>query len=161
MLDIAVDKTLRETALKHIARRTKDAQNAEDLLHSAFLRLERCKPSDTIKNPVAFLTRAAINIRIDNHRHNDFLRHHPVKSASCFDYQAPLPDKVLEARERLDRLMAGLDKLPPRTRQIFLMYRLEEMKYREIAAVMKISASAVEKHVAKAVPFLTEWMKGW
>lgn len=161
MLDIAVDKTLRDTALRHIAKRTKDIENAEDLLHSALLRMDRCKPHEEIKNPVAFLTRTAINIRIDNHRHNDFLRHHPVESASCFDHHAPLPDQVLEARARLERLMAGLAKLPARTRQIFLMYRLEEMKYREIGAVLGISASSVEKHVAKAVPFLTEWMKGW
>ena len=161
MLAIAVDKTMRDTALRHIARRTKDIENAEDLLHSALLRMEGRNPREEIKNPVAFLTRAAVNIRIDNHRHNNFLRQHPVESASCFDHHAPLPDQVMEARARLERLMTGLDKLPARTRQIFLMYRLEEMKYREIAAVLGISASAVEKHVAKAVPFLAEWMKGW
>jgi RNA polymerase sigma-70 factor (ECF subfamily) len=130
-------------------------------LHSALLRMERAKPCETIKNPIAFLTRTAINIRIDNHRHDDFLRHHPVESALCFDHPSPLPDQVLEARARLERLREGLEQLAPRTRQIFLMYRLEEMKYREIAAVLGISASSVEKHVAKAVPFLAAWMKGW
>jgi RNA polymerase sigma-70 factor (ECF subfamily) len=35
------------------------------------------------------------------------------------------------------------------------------MKLREISARLGITQSAVEKHVAKAVLFLTEWTEGW
>ncbi len=37
------------------------------------------------------------------------------------------------------------------------MHRLDDMKYREIAERLGISQSAVEKHIAKAALFLTEW----
>jgi RNA polymerase sigma factor (sigma-70 family) len=161
MAAIAVDRDVWDSALRQIARRTNDRQNAEDLLHSAYLRLERYQDQHKIDSTVGFLTRAAINIRIDRHRHEDFLRTHMLESSLCFDNPAPLPDKVMEDRARLGRLRAGLEQLPAKTREIFLLYRVEELKQREIAKLLNISVSAVERHIAKAMPFLINWMKGW
>lgn len=70
-------------------------------------------------------------------------------------------DTKRSERERLVRVKEGLAKLPPRTREIFLMHRLAGFKYREIAAQYGISQSAVEKHIAEAVLFLTEWTQDW
>ena len=74
---------------------------------------------------------------------------------------SPLQDEVLAARARLERVSQGLNRLTPRTREIFLMHRLENLKYREIAQRLGISQSAVEKHIARAALFLTEWTEGW
>jgi RNA polymerase sigma factor (sigma-70 family) len=161
MSEISVDRALWADALRQIALRTNDRQNAEDLLHSAYLRLERYQEDHKIECTVGFLTRAAINIGIDRHRHDFFLQKHLLESSLCFDNPAPLQDKVVEDRARLNRLNAGLDQLPSRTREIFLMYRVEELTHRQIAKLLKISVSAVEKHIHKAVPFLVDWMKGW
>ena len=68
---------------------------------------------------------------------------------------------VLIARHRLERLRQGVEHLRPRTRQILLMHRLEGLKYREIATVLGISQSAVEKHIAQAMESLTDWMEDW
>lgn len=56
--------------------------------------------------------------------------------------------------------MAALDSLGPRTREIFLLHRLDGLKYREIAAQLDITVSAVEKHIAKASLFLVNWVEG-
>jgi RNA polymerase sigma factor (sigma-70 family) len=73
----------------------------------------------------------------------------------------PLPDEELEIHERLARVRAGLNELSPRTREIFLMHRLDGLKYLEIADMLSISVSAVEKHVARAMKFLAEWTQGY
>ena len=67
----------------------------------------------------------------------------------------------MAARVRLERVREGISRLTPRTREVFLMHRLDDMKYREIAERLGISQSAVEKHIAKAALFLTEWTEGW
>jgi len=59
------------------------------------------------------------------------------------------------------RVKAGLEKLPPRTREILLMHRLNNLTYSEIASRLGISSSAVEKHIAKAAVFLAKWIEGW
>ena len=41
------------------------------------------------------------------------------------------------------------------------MHRWHEMRYQEIAQRLGISVSAVEKHIAKAMLFLSEWTEGW
>lgn len=73
----------------------------------------------------------------------------------------PLQDEVLIARHRLERLRQGVEQLKPRTREVLLMHRLEGLKYRDIAAALGISQSAVEKHIAQAMASLNEWMEDW
>jgi RNA polymerase sigma factor (sigma-70 family) len=66
----------------------------------------------------------------------------------------------LAARERLQKVLAALESLGPRTREIFLLHRLDGLKYREIASQLGITVSAVEKHIAKASLFLVNWVEG-
>ncbi len=66
------------------------------------------------------------------------------------------PEHVFLVRERLARATAILLELPERTRVVFVLRRLEGMKYLDIAARLGISVSAVEKHMERAVVRLTE-----
>jgi len=159
MTDIPVGRELWTDLLRQIARRTRNSGDAEDLLHSAYLRLERYRSQNVVNDPAAFLVRTAFNISIDNYRHAKIQQNQP--EAPDVEDTAPLQDEVVAARARLARVKAGLAQLTPRTREIFLMHRLNNLKYHEIASRLGISQSAVEKHIAKAVLFLTEWTEGW
>jgi DNA-binding NarL/FixJ family response regulator len=48
----------------------------------------------------------------------------------------------------------------PRTREVFLMHRIEGLRCREIASRLGISQRSVEKHIARAALFLAEWTGG-
>jgi RNA polymerase sigma factor (sigma-70 family) len=161
MSDLPMERPYWARLLKQVARRTRDQDDAEDLLHAAYIRLERYRTQHVVANPSAFLVRTAANIAIDIHRHEKFWEPGDERrDGQCAD-NAPLQDEVIAARARLSRVKEGLAKLSPRTREIFLMHRLHGMKYREIAVHLGISQSAVEKHIAKAALFLTEWTQDW
>ena len=64
------------------------------------------------------------------------------------------PDRVLVSQESLSEVLRALDELGERTRDIFILYKLEKMKHREIGALYGLSASAVEKYVRKATAHL-------
>jgi RNA polymerase sigma factor (sigma-70 family) len=147
---------------KRISVLTRGSNDAEDLLHTAYIRLENYRVQHRVDSPAGFLVRTALNLGVDKHRHDNYLSEVGI-SADTFEIadDAPLQDEVIEARERLHRVELGLARLSPRTREVFLMYRIDGLKYREIAAQLGISESAVAKHIAKAVLFLTEWMEGW
>ena len=147
--------------LKLVTRHTRGRSDAEDLLHSAYIRLEQYRAGHVVDNPSAFLVRAATNIAIDTHRHEQLWALDDVSHEVQRPDDAPLQDEVIAARARLVRVKEGLAKLTPRTREIFLMHRLHGMKYREIAVHFGISQSAVEKHIAKAALFLAEWARDW
>lgn len=160
MTDLPVDKAFWDSLLKQISRRVRGRGDAEDLLHAAYLRLARYRKRHVVENAPAFLVRAAVNIGVDNYRHERFLSDIAPEDV-CGSEDAPLQDEVLAARARLTRVREGLSRLPPRTREVLLMHRLENYKYREIAERLGISQSAVEKHIAKAMLFLDEWTEGW
>lgn len=149
--------------VRRIARITGSPDHAEDLLHSAFLRLEEYRAHTEVVRPAAFLTKVATNIARDEIRHDRVRAELACSVHDLIDIKddQPLQDEILEARARLDRVKAGLAQLSPRTRQIFLMHRIDGLKYREIAAETGITISAVEKHIAKAALLLSEWVEGW
>lgn len=160
MAGMPISRYLWRDIRRRIARRTHNPLEAEDLLHSAYLRLERYRVHNEVRDPAAFLVRTACNINIDNHRRDHKTIPESGESREFHDV-APLQDEVIAARARLDRVKEGLEQLTPRTREIFLMHRLENLKYREIAQRLGISQSAVEKHIARAALFLTGWVEGW
>lgn len=160
MSDISLSRQVWDRLIKQVRSRTRGRGDAEELLHAAYLRLMGYRARQTVENVPAFLVRTAVNIGIDNYRHDRFLAPiSPDEMGTCEN--SPLQDEVLAARARLERVREGLSRLTPRTREIFLMHRLDDMKYREIAERLGISQSAVEKHIAKAALFLTEWTEGW
>lgn len=134
--------------------------DAEDLLQTAYLRFMSYPRRAMVDNVQAFLVRTAVNIDIDNYRRERFFAG-IAPEVRCNSERSPLPDEVVAARASLKRAEEGLSQLNPRTREILLMHRLENMKYREIAKQLAISESAVEKHIAKGTLFLGKWMEGW
>ncbi|MCK8455163.1 RNA polymerase sigma factor [Sphingomonas faeni] len=145
---------------EQIARMTR-RDDAEDLLHDAWIGLAERKT--VAENAPAMLARAAANRGIDAYRRE---RRRGV-SVSLTLVEAviadatPLQDEALIARHRLERVRGGVAQLSPRTREIFLMHRLDGRKYREIASELGISPSAVEKHIARAMAHLTDWVEDW
>lgn len=163
MADLPHDAARWRGLIGRIARATRKPDRAEDFLHSAFLRLEEYRARNAVANPAGFLMRAAANIAIDEDRRERVRAEVGQSICELVDLSddQPLQHEVLIARHRLARVRAGLSELSPRTRDIFLKHRIEGLKYREIAAELDITVSAVEKHVAKAAMFLGEWVEGW
>lgn len=58
-----------------------------------------------------------------------------------------------EFRSKVDKI---LEKIPPRSRKVLLMHRLEGFKYKEIANNLNISIKTVENHMGKAIRILKE-----
>ncbi len=146
-----------ERLRQQIARITGRA-DAEDLLHEALVRTLRRGP-DGVGNVEAFVVQSARHQACDDARR----ARHPASpvglDAGAFEIgdPHPLPDEQAEMRQRLARVRSGVKRLPARTREIFLMHRLDGMKYREIAASLGISQSAVEKHIARAAAAIADW----
>lgn len=136
-------------------------EDAEDLLHDAWIGIATSQAA--VRNPSALIVHAAANRGRDAFRRERRAGETtPVESmADSLADLAPLQDEVLIARHRLERLRLGVEQLKPRTRQVLLMHRIEGLKYREIAAALGISQSAVEKHIAQAMASLNDWMEDW
>lgn len=143
--------------LRRVRHATRRSPDAEDMLQSAIVRMHEYSRDHTINNPTAFILRAARNLSIDAARHSQFLSDVVVdgRTEHIADRSA-IQDEVVATRIRLERVREAIGRLSPRTRTVFLMHRIEGLKYREIAAELGITVSAVEKNIARAVAHLAE-----
>jgi RNA polymerase sigma-70 factor (ECF subfamily) len=162
MTDIPFDRAFWTDVIRRVSRRTGGYADSEDLVQSAFVRMQNYSATRQVDNPAAFLVRTAVNIRLDAYRREKLLGSRQfTENFEEYENHDPLQDEVLVARARLERVKSGIEQLPSRTREIFLMHRLDNVKYSEIANRIGISESAVEKHIARATAFLLKWARGW
>jgi RNA polymerase sigma factor (sigma-70 family) len=139
--------------------RGNNADDADDLIQDAFLRLLVYCREHEVQNREAFLVRTVINLTVDRGRH----RTHVNSVAETLNTlqlteAAPSAADVAAAQERLLHMKAGLEQLSPRRREVFILNRLEGYSFPQIAERLGITLSAVEKHAAKAVLLMTDWM---
>lgn len=154
-----LDARFRRPLMQFFQRRVHDAAEAEDLTQEVFLRLLNASAQQPIDNPEAFLFRIAHNLLHDRARREMRRRVHgslPVDASTIDELMRDYvedrsPDRVLMGKESLAEVLATLDELGERTRNIFILFRLEKMKQRDIAALYGIGQSTVEKHVMKAM----------
>jgi RNA polymerase sigma-70 factor (ECF subfamily) len=152
-----------QSRLKRLLRRRgTSAVDAEDLVQEAIVRLfVYIRNSGEVRDADAFLTRTALNLAIDLRRssRSDRYESEPIELLDLVDL-APLPDEVLAAEQRLLRMRDTLERVNPRTREIFFMHRLQGLSHAEIAEKVAISKSAVEKHIASAITLLAMERQG-
>lgn len=135
-----------------LRRHGRSRDDADDLIQEAFLRLHVYCQDEEVQKQDAFLVRTVLNLSVDLHRkeHRDLYSEEPLESLLLVDVRST-PDDDLAAAQRLTKVAAVLDELGPRTREIFLMHRVEGYGCAHIAQHFGISLSAVEKHIARAV----------
>lgn len=133
-------------------------QDADELVHEAFLKIEAYGQTHAVRSQEALLVRAAVNLSIDRQRRA--VRMPLAEPTTLYEIPDTTPDpaQIVEARARLRQVAAGLDRLPERTRRILLKRRLENMSYSDIAASEDMSVAAVEKLVARATLQLMAWV---
>lgn len=122
---------------------------AADIVHDIFLRLWE-RADSWAGNPAAFLNRAARNAAVDHLRAERVRRSHAEQAPPDAD-EAAAPLERIAARQDMERLHAAIAGLPERTRQIFLLNRVEQVSFREIALRCGLSERGVARHMARAV----------
>lgn len=155
----ALDARFRRPLMKFFMRRVRDMREAEDLTQEVFARALGSGELARLQRPDSFLFTVATNLLRDRHRHAVRRSGAPADGTAVAQPAEPVedrgPERVLEGYESLKEALAVLEELSERTRDIFILFRLENMKQREIAALYGITQKAVEKHVLKAVTHLT------
>lgn len=146
-----------------------DEHTAQDIVHEAYGTLwEKFegKESDAWQ---ALLFRIVRNRSIDTLRHQSSLRIASLTDSFrnvCDEglYQMDFAVNDSDRKTIYDELTANIHsimgKLPDRCREVFMMSRFQNMKNKEIAAALKISEKAVEKHIHKALTVFRKELDG-
>ncbi len=143
---------------------------AEELAQEVFLRVYRSRTSyEPSAKFTTWLYRIATNLAVNNARDT---RHERPENTVRLDEPdqetgttPDLADESLSAeeqilkRERLSAIRSVVNALPERQRVAVIMHKYQQMDYRQIAGVLKLSESATKSLLFRAYETLREQLK--
>jgi RNA polymerase sigma factor (sigma-70 family) len=149
-------ESLRAALKRYFARRGCPPHETDDLAQEVFLRIVRRGNAEGLENLEGYVFQTAASVFTDRHRHRRVKAadRHEVFEPDRHGGSQPGPDEALLDREALSAIGVALMALPERTRQVFVLRRLEDMSYREIGLRLGLSISGVEKQMLRAVRLL-------
>ena len=134
--------------------KTKDIDIAEDLVQDVFLKLWEVRDKVKDETISSYLYRIAENSFINFIKKEKNKEIYLSLSNNKFSFETP--DFIMEGQEFHKILENVISKMPEKTRQIFLMNRIDKLTYNEIAKNLEISVKTVEKHMQKSLNLLRE-----
>lgn len=158
----ALSRAFRPALVRYFERRGVPSMDAEDVAQDVFDRLARRQGVAGIEKLERYLFETAANAAVDYHRRAK-ARGRSRQVAYNEALHAPAdasPEVIFAAQKELADVLVALRELPERTRHIFVLARLENIKQVEIARGMGLSISAVEKHLRIAMAHLFERLEG-
>jgi RNA polymerase sigma-70 factor (ECF subfamily) len=147
-------------SLTRYFHRRMPADQVEDMVQDVFLRLFQRGNIAELEFAAGYVFRTANSVLRDRlrkrltHCEDDHCSFDPMVHGDA-DFS---PEDVLLGKERLARATAILLELPERSRVVFVLRRIEDMTYQEIAAKLGLSVSAIEKIMLHSVRYLARRM---
>jgi RNA polymerase sigma-70 factor (ECF subfamily) len=146
---------------------TRDERNAEDIVQEACLRA--FKSLDGFQGNTA---RAWLLAIVRNTYYTWFKRNKPSDASVPFDEDTEVAadeatfgstidsiDRVLQQRDARRLVNAALERLPEEFREVIVLRELEDLSYKEIAAIANIPLGTVMSRLARARKLMLEHLQ--
>lgn len=151
----ALFRSSRKDLQRYFQRRLASSEIAADLTQETFLRVLRSGQAAELRQPRAFLFRAASNLLADHFRHAG---NRAIKDISETEWRehrdpSPSPEATILSREELKILERAVADLPPRGREVLSLHKFQGLSYAEIAARLGISKNTVVVHMVRSLAF--------
>ncbi|WPO99264.1 sigma-70 family RNA polymerase sigma factor [Pseudomonas sp. HR96] len=142
----------RQCLLRTVQRMVGSRSTAEDLLQDTYLRVARALAQGPVEHLEPFLYQTARNLA------RDHLRGCKRRERTLVDgiadevllniaQPASSPERATHAERTLRRLSHSLAGLTARQQRIFVLNRLHDCSYQEIAGQLQVSPSTVQKEL--------------
>ena len=136
----------------------KNEAEVDDIVQEVFVKIweSRCKLED-YKLLNSYIFTIAYNNSIDLIRkritNNKYLEY--LKNSASINFTPSIINQIefKELNNLVDKLIANL---PDRQKQVYLLHRVEDLTYPEIAEQLGISKNTVENHMVKALKYLRQ-----
>lgn len=153
--------------LGYAVRFVQDEDMARDILQECFMTFWERRHLLAAVSLSSLLFLMVRNACLNYLKHSALVRHIPIDYLNELDGEEKLysADLMLSADEPVlyedlkRQIDDALSQLSPRSREIFLLSRFKGLKNREIAEMLGISTTAVEKHISKSLKLISDYLK--
>ncbi|RVU02312.1 RNA polymerase sigma factor [Novosphingobium umbonatum] len=137
------------------------AEEAQDLVQDAYVKLFGLDGWAAIDHPQAYMRRVLVHMAIERMRRAKVVAFQQLQEIEHSRLADDAPDAfaVAAGRSRLAHLAQSVARLPERCREVFVRRRLEEQSPTQIARELGLSLSTLEKRLARAYVLLAQ--DGW
>lgn len=129
----------------------RNEEDIADVVQDTFVRINGLDYPPKMDLPYTYLYRIAVNLIRDRGRamkvRDAYKKITAMDDMNGVEYLSPEHHAV--GRERLRNLSQMIDDLPPRSREVFMLHKMQNLSHREIAEKLDISLSAVEKNIMR------------
>jgi len=131
-----------------------DSNLAEDIAQDSFVKLWNNRDAIVMSTVKSYLYTIARNLTLNQIKRNK-LKYNFLAQTE-FGTENESPEFALEQKEFKEKLENVIASIPEGNREVFLMNRIEGLKYAEIADRLGLSVKAVEKRMSKALKIIKE-----
>lgn len=132
--------------------RSGNTEVATDIAQETFLKIWEKQQAIQPEKVKGLLYKIANDLFISHYRKEkrsfEFFNHYEIKE------HVNSPEEEMAFKQLKDNYRLALAEMPEKQRTVFLMSRVENLKYAEIATMVGISVKAVEKRMKKALQHL-------
>jgi len=137
----------------YLQARGLELEAAADQVQNCFLKLwQNCKDVTEDKSK-SYLFTTATRLQIDAYRKSK-VRSEYSASVQLDKKEIKDGQYVLEEKEFKKHLEQCINSMSAKSREVFLLHRIDKMSYKSIAESLEISIKAVEKRMSKALAHL-------
>jgi RNA polymerase sigma factor (sigma-70 family) len=152
----------RPQLVRYLRRKLGCRANAEDVAQETLERALKASQEGTVRYPRAFLFRIAANLTI-NHVVAARRRQATLDRARSYlfaEIESKSPEQEVADRQEVALMESVVAMLPEKTRRILYLNRCEGLSQSQIATLLGISKTAVEKHMRRAMARLSHLRGG-
>ena len=146
-----------EQVRSYMFYRSGDTELATDIAQETFLKIWEKQNKIDDDRVKGLLFKIANNLFVSYYRKEkrsfEFFKHYEL------DDKSRTPEEELVFSQLKENYSQALEKMPEKQRTVFLMSRVDQLTYNEIAKMVGVSVKAVEKRMRLAISFLRTSLK--
>ncbi len=133
-----------------------DIDVADDLVQETFIKVWNKRDEIQMDTVKSLLYTIANNLLMNHFNHQKVVREHQKSTTVEISTNANSPQFQMEEAEFEQKLNRVIESLPDDCREVFLMNRIDKLKYAEIAERLNLSVKAIEKRMSKTLSLIRE-----
>ncbi len=152
-----------EAALTRFIRRNwRNEADVADLRQEIYARVYQAAREHLPQQPKPFVFTTAKNHLINCAKRAQIVSFDHVADLDALNVAIDVftPERHLTARDELRRLKEGIDRLPPRCREVVILRKIEGLSIRDAATRMNVGVDTVEQQLVHGMRALADFMLG-
>lgn len=138
----------------------RDPDICEDIVQEVFTRVWETRKDLLLTDNLRFYLFSAVRNNCISHlRRQKTERTMPFNAAALTDNLFVLPKEGTDKGQYEQWLLEAIEILPGKCREVFILSRISNLKYKEIAEVTGTSVKTVENQLGKSLKLIREFLK--